>query len=283
MPHSVELPLDVHEPLERYLLEHLELPVLPEAAARIIVLCEDPDSTARDIQAVLERDPALASHVLRIANSALFAPVEPIVSLNQAVGRLGMTTIRNLSLAVALQGRLFPSKQVEQATRVIWSHSALTAVYARDVARRMRCSGEAAFLWGLMHDVGRPLVLQAALERPDLLHAEPGDAQLLEAAMDAFHGRVGARLVRAWGLPYPIAAVVGCHHDPDAAGEHARGARITRLADLLAHWALEDVLDVDDFPHDDPVIADLGLPESELHELLALRQQAVLLALGLGG
>jgi putative nucleotidyltransferase with HDIG domain len=245
-------------------------------------LCEDPDSSARDIQAVLERDPSLASHVLRMSNSALFAPVEPVVSLPQAVSRLGMSTIRNLSLAVALQGRLFRGKQHEQMARAVWSHSALTAVFARDVARRMRCNGEAAFLWGLMHDVGRPLVYQAALERPELLESSGAEGPLLEAAMDAFHGRVGARLVRAWGLPYPIAVIVGCHHDPDAAGEHARGGRITRLADLLAHWALEDALDVDDFPRDDHVIADLGMPESELDELLALRQQAVLLALGLG-
>lgn len=282
MPASVELPLDVHEPLERFLIENMELPVLPEAAARIIALCEDPDSDARDIQSVLERDPSLASHVLRIANSALFAPVEPIVSLPQAISRLGMTTIRNLSLAVAVQGRLFKSKQHEQLTRSMWTHSALTAVYARDVARRMRVSGEAAFLWGLMHDVGRPLVLQAAIDRPEILGVGPDSGALLEAAMDAFHARVGARLVRAWGLPYPIAAVVGYHHDPDAAGEHARGARITRLADLLAHWALDDSQGVGDFPRDEPVIADLGLPLSELDELLALRQQAVLLALGLG-
>lgn len=282
MPPSVELPLDVHEPLERFLIENMELPVLPEAAARIIALCEDPDSDSRDIQSVLERDPSLASHVLRIANSALFAPVEPIVSLPQAISRLGMTTIRNLSLAVAVQGRLFKSKQHEQLTRTMWTHSALTAVFARDVARRMRISGEAAFLWGLMHDVGRPLVLQAAIDRPEILGVGPDSGPLLDAAMDTFHASVGARLVRAWGLPYPIAAVVANHHDPEAAGEHARGARITRLGDLLAHWALDDSLDVADFPRDEPVIADLGLPPSELDELLALRQQAVLLALGLG-
>ncbi len=282
MPHSVELPLDIHEPLEKFLLEHLDLPVLPEAASRIIQLCEDPDSDPRDIQTALERDPSLAAQIMRIANSALFAPVEPISSLQNAVSRLGMTTIRNLSLAAALQGPLFTNRQHEQTMRAVWKHSALTAVFARDVARRVRVSGEVAFLWGLMHDVGRPLVLQAAVERPDLLGCGSESPQLLEAAMDAFHGRVGARLVRAWGLPYPIAQIVGWHHDPEEAGEHARGARITRVADLLAHWALEDGLGVEDFPRDDPALVDLGLPDSELDEILALRQQAILLALGLG-
>jgi len=281
VPSSV-LPVAIHEPLERYLTEHLELPILPEAAIQIIALCQDPDADAQDIHAALERDPSLSSHVLRIANSAMFAPVEPIASLKQAVNRLGMTTIRNLALAVSLQGRVFCSKQHEDLTRRMWAHSALAAVFARELARRLRRNSEMAFLWGLMHDVGRPLVLQAAIERPELLSVDGEGGQLLEAAMDTFHARVGARLVQAWGLPYPIAAVIAAHHEPESAGEHARDARITRLADVLAHWALEEDLEAEDFPLDDLVIAELGLSKTEMGLVLALRQQALSCALALG-
>jgi len=279
---SAVLPVAIHEPLERYLTEHLELPILPEAAIQIIALCQDPDADAQDIHAALERDPSLSSHVLRIANSAMFAPVEPIASLKQAVNRLGMTTIRNLALAVSLQGRVFCSKQHEDLTRRMWAHSALAAVFARELARRLRRNSEMAFLWGLMHDVGRPLVLQAAIERPELLSVDGEGGQLLEAAMDTFHARVGARLVQAWGLPYPIAAVIAAHHEPESAGEHARDARITRLADVLAHWALEEDLEAEDFPLDDLVIAELGLSKTEMGLVLALRQQALSCALALG-
>ncbi|MBL8861686.1 MAG: HDOD domain-containing protein [Planctomycetes bacterium] len=281
MSASTELSLEVHEALARYLDEHLELPVLPEAAARILSLCEDPETESQDIVAALERDPSLASHVLRLANSAVFAPVEPIVSLKQAVGRLGMTMIRNLSIAVTLQGRVFCSRQHEEHTRAMWAHCALTAVFAREVARRLRRNGEVAFLWGLMHDVGRPIVFQAAVERPELLGCDPAGGALLEAAMDTFHARVGARLVHAWGLPYPIEVVVACHHEPSAASEYAPDARLTRLADLLAHWALEDALEPEDFPRDEPVVVELGLGEEALSELLALRQQAIGYALSL--
>ncbi|MCY2960105.1 MAG: HDOD domain-containing protein [Planctomycetota bacterium] len=282
MSPSLALPLEVHAPLERYLFEHLELPILPEAAARILALCEDGNSDARDIQAVLERDPALASHVLRIANSAMFAPIEPIVSLQQAVSRLGMTAIRNLALAVSLQGRLFCSKQHEELTRQMWAHSALTAVYAREVARRLRRNGEVAFLWGLMHDVGRPLVLQAAIEKPELLAVDGEPVRLLEAAMDVFHAPVGSHLVKAWGLPTSISAVVASHHDPATAQEHVREARILRLADVLAHWALEEALDAEDFPRDEPEIAGLGLTDGDVSVLLGLRQQVLTWALAFG-
>lgn len=275
MPASTELPIEVHEPLEQFLAEHLDLPILPEAAARIIALCQDPDADAHDIHAALERDPSLASHVLRIANSALFAPVEPIVSLRQAVSRLGMTTIRNLALAVSMQGRIFCGRKHEDLTRRMWTHSAVAAVFAREVARRLKRNADVAFLCGLMHDVGRPLVLQAAVERPEILATEDAAGQLLEAAMDAFHARVGARLVQAWGLPYPIAAVIAAHHEPESAQEHVRDAQIVQLADVMSHWALEEALEADDFPADDALIGALGLTPDEVASLLGTRQQAL--------
>lgn len=278
MSAPVEQPYEVHESLERFLTENLELPMLPEAAARIIALCEDGAADAHDIQAVLERDPSLASHVLRLANSAMFAPVEPVVSLQQAVSRLGMTTIRNLALAVSLQGRVFCAKQHEELTRAMWKHSAVAAVFARDLARRLRRNADVAFLCGLMHDVGRPVVLQAAIQRPDLLSADAVNSGLLEAAMDEFHARVGGRLVQAWGLPHPIAAVVACHHEPETALDDAPDARVVQLADVLAHWAVEDVLEDSDFPFDEPVIAELGLSEAQMSAVLATRQQALAFA-----
>src|SRR6185503_4373864 len=85
---NLHLPGWLHDILERHLEEDIELPILPEASARIVALCENAKTDAKAIEAVLERDPSLASHVLRIANSSAYAPREPIVSLQQAVSRL---------------------------------------------------------------------------------------------------------------------------------------------------------------------------------------------------
>jgi putative nucleotidyltransferase with HDIG domain len=265
----------MHESLERFLTEHFELPVLPEAAARVVALAQDPDSGARDLQRVLERDPSLASHVLRIANSAAFAPREPIVSLQQAVSRLGMTTIRDLALAASLQSRVYRAPGYEDLMRTIWTHCAVAAVFAREIARRMRRNVEGAFLCGLLHDVGRPVVVQAALEAPGLLQKSSDTPVLLDAAMDEFHARVGARLVEAWGLAEWTAAVVAHHHEPRNAGAYEEEACIARLADLLSHWALAEGSCVEDFPDDDAAVLDLNLYAEDVEALLALRDQAL--------
>src|SRR5262245_51735897 len=101
---DLHLPGWLHDILERHLEEDLELPILPEAATRIVALCADEKTDAKAIEGVLERDPSLASHVLRVANSSAYAPKTPIVSLQQAVTRLGIGTLRNIVLAVSLEG-----------------------------------------------------------------------------------------------------------------------------------------------------------------------------------
>src|SRR5262245_292287 len=90
---KLHLPGWLHDLLERHLDEDIELPVLPDATARVVALCADEKTNARAIENALTRDPALTAHVLRIANSAAYAPREPIVTLQQAVTRLGLATL----------------------------------------------------------------------------------------------------------------------------------------------------------------------------------------------
>lgn len=80
---------------------------------------------------------------------------------------------------------------------------------------------------GLLHDVGVPVLLQAACDRlPDVAQRR---ADVL-AVVDDLHASVGGDLVRAWHLPDRIAAAVSEHH----AGPAEQLACIVALADHLA-------------------------------------------------
>jgi putative nucleotidyltransferase with HDIG domain len=272
---ELHLPGWLKDILERHLEEDVELPILPEAAARIVALCQDEKADARAFETVLERDPSLASHVLRIANSSAHAPKERIVSLQQAVSRLGLGTLRNIVLAISLQGRVFKVAGHQARVRSIWAHCVVAGFFAREIARKLRKNVEGAFLCGLLHDVGRPIVLQATI---DALAHRTKDAlpdALLETAMNELHEAVGARLVEAWKLADWTAAVVAHHHDPAKAAPHDEEARITRLADLLAHWALDASRSPADFRGDDPVVQELGVYPEDLEKLLARRDEAL--------
>jgi len=271
---ALHLPGWLHDILERHLDEDVEVPVLPDAATRIVALCEDEKTDAKAIERVLERDPSLASHVLRIANSSLYAPQEPIVSLQQAVSRLGLGAIRNLVLGLSLQGRVFKVPGHQARVRSIWTHCAVAAAYAREIARKLRKNVEGAFLCGLLHDVGRPLVLQGTLDALAHRSKEPLPKALLETAMDEFHEEVAQRTLEAWKLADWTVAVAAHHHEPARATPFEEEARITRLADLLAHWAIESGAPAD-FASGDPVIRELNLYPEDVEELLARRAAVI--------
>lgn len=267
--------------LERYLASELEVPLLPDVAARVVSLCAEESSDARALELVLERDPSLASHLLRVANSAAYAAREPIVSLRQAVSWLGMGAIRGIVLAVSLQSRLFRVVGHEEQVRAIWKHCALAAAFAREIARQRRSNVEGAFLCGLLHDVGRPVVLQAALAALSG-PGQPVPAGALAAAMNELHADQGARLAEAWKLADWTVAAVAHHHQHERAGEHAEEAAITRLADLLAHWAADPDASPEDFVAPEPLLDTLNLYPGEVAALLARRPEALAFAEALG-
>jgi putative nucleotidyltransferase with HDIG domain len=272
---DLHLPGWLHDILERHLDEDVELPILPDATARILALCEDEKTDARAVEAVLERDASLAAHVLRIANSSAYAPQSPIVSLQQAVSRLGLGTMRNIVLAISLQGRIFKVPGHQTRVRSIWIHCAISAAFAREIARKLRRNVEAAFLCGLLHDVGRPVVLQATLDSLAHRSKEPLPSALLETAMDEFHESVAGRMVSSWKLAEWTATVVANHHHPEKAEQYEEQAHITRLADLLAEWAVDETRSPADFGGDDPTIDRLNLYPEDVEKLLAYRGKAL--------
>lgn len=256
------------ELVRRIELCELELPVLPDIATRVLALCQDPDGDARQLGDLIQRDPALAGNVLRIANSAAYASVEPIVSLQQAISRLGMTTMGDLAIAAAVNAKVMSMKGREAEMRVLRAHAAATGIWSREVARHRRLNVEAAFLTGLMHDVGRPIVHKSIL---DLARDSTLTDAEIEVYVDEFHPEVGRRLLDAWKLPHWIGAAVEGHHDITRAGDHGDLAATVMLGDELAHWS-----GTPDAAHEErvralPVLGRLGIYPEDLDELLARR------------
>ena len=278
---SPPLPVEFHTWLQGQFEREIELPLLPEVASRIVAMCEDDDTDLREVKRALEQDPSLASNFLRIANSSLYASNDSIVSLQQAVNRLGLNTTRTIALSASLRGGVFSVPAHEDRVRAIWHHSVVCASFAREIARRLRSNVEGAFLCALLHDIGQPIVLQAALAAPESLAKRPISPELLESAMREFHADIGGRLIQAWRLADWTVAAVTHHHRPELAAPFENEARLVRLADLLAHWALDGEANPEDFPVTDPVVEQLGLYRESVEELLALRSAVLEGAKGL--
>ncbi len=247
----------------------LELPVLPDIASRVLALCQDQDGDPRQLGELIQRDPALAGNVLRIANSAAYAPREPIVSLQQAVSRLGMTTMGDLAIAASVNGKSTSIKGREEEMRVLRTHAAATGVWSREVARQRRRNVEAAFLTGLLHDIGRAIVLRTVI---DLARDATVEESVLQGLVDEFHASVGSRLVERWKLPHWISAAIDGHHDITRAAEHSDLAATVMLGDELAHWSESPDAEHDAALRALPILGVLGIYPEDLDELLARRE-----------
>lgn len=213
----------------------LQLPLLPGSVAEVMARVQDPSCEVSALAELVERDPALAAHVLRVANSSAYAPREPIVSLQQAASRIGFSALGEIALGVVLRGRVFRASDRSQALKALWRHSAETGLWAKEVARALRRNVEGAFLCGLLHDLGRAVLIDALseLEQAERIALAPHE---LDEALGRLHAEVGARLLQAWELPNWMVAAVVAHEEPQAAEAWAAEAHQTALADALAHF-----------------------------------------------
>jgi putative nucleotidyltransferase with HDIG domain len=255
---------------------NLELPVLSQTATQVASMCMDGAADARSLANALNHDPALAGHVLRVANSAKYAPVEPIVSLQQAVSRMGMSTVGQIAYAVAIGSRVFHAPGHDEWVHEMWRHAALTAGWAREIARVKRTSVEGAFVCGLLHDVGEPVLLQAAIDLLTRANTSASREQL-EPLLHELHGAAGARLARAWKMAPWIADAIENHHAAQAAPS-CQDASIVLLADELAvRMERDEGQFLDNARRELPsthVVEQLNLYDDDLETLLG-RVQAV--------
>ncbi len=268
----------VHGQVLRWMEEgRLELPLLPDTAARVVAVCNDDSCDASELAQLLQQDVSLAGHVLRIANSAAYAPTQPIVSLSQAVSRLGFRAICGIAIGVAVQGKVFRVKGYEQPLASLWKHSATAAAWCKEIARQRRRNVEGAFLSGLLHDVGRPVVLQAVV---DILQDEEGELTNDEIVllMDVLHEDVGGRILGEWDMPGWVVGSVAFHHHWEDAEEFQEEAATTHLGDRLAHWSVHEAGTEFDLSSVQPQLTFLGLYADELAPLFekgeAVRQAA---------
>lgn len=234
------LPKPVLDDLGTLLREHrLELPVLPDVAGQVVRLCGDETCDVRKLAELITRDQAMAGNLMRLVNSPLYAPPTPIVSLQQAIARLGIKRIREIALIISMESKVFRVPGHEAWVKQQFRHALAAAAFAQELARAKRWNVEEGFLCGLLHDVGRPILLQTLVD----LHAQHGcapDPGALDSAIDKLHAHVGSELVKAWTLPARLSETIHHHHHPEHAASARETATLTAFADDCAHWLLGD-------------------------------------------
>jgi HD-like signal output (HDOD) protein/CheY-like chemotaxis protein len=218
-----------------------ELPSLSSTYASLTHAVKDPNTSIGQIADILRHDVAMSAKILQLVNSAFFGLAQRITSLENAVGYLGMETIKNLALVSETFRVFVPDSRVPQSVfESIQQHAHRTAAIARALPLDPKTQ-DITVVAALLHDIGK-LVL--ATKVPDtfcsvLSHTREYGCKQFEAEeelLGASHAEIGAYLLGLWGIPNLAVEAIAHHHRPIRI-RHAGFdcAAAVYVADLLAH------------------------------------------------
>ncbi len=158
---------------------------------------------------MLRSDPVLAGQALAAAN-ILAVTERPVTELPQAAERLGQGACSALLQASVASAMPLPVPFEEPAERLA-AHSVCVAGLARRLARATGLPPEEAYAAGLIHDVGRALVLHCLsrlVRLPEVAAAL--EVSGVEPYLDhPLAARLGRELARCWALPRALREAVG--------------------------------------------------------------------------
>jgi putative nucleotidyltransferase with HDIG domain len=220
----------------------IDLPSVPATLARIIQITNSPDASADKVAGVVMLDQSLATKVLRIANSAFYGRRVKAETISEAVVTLGFSSIRNLAASASVVDALFPKQMFPGFSwQDMWVHSVNCAVASEVIHARMtRTAGaEAAFVAGLLHDVGKLILARALPERfrqvvDACRECDLTMAQAERNLLSTDHAKIGGELAEGWQFPDRLRDAIDYHHSPADACENEDIARAVSAANLLA-------------------------------------------------
>jgi len=229
-----------------------DLPSLPDRFVKIQNIAQDPDSSAHDLAKVIRSDQATSAMLLKFANSPAYNPSgTPISELSKAIARLGSKEAIHIASAMSLMyGLILPIGMAN--IRIFWAHAFGVALVTEYLAKKadptqQHCSHEAAFMAGLMHDIGR-----AALGmRVDFAYFERETGHLHEDALitkeeeyyGTNHAEVGSLLLREWKFPNQLCQATAEHHVAESSNFLAKACY---LANQFTHEHLPERTAFDD-------------------------------------
>ena len=210
---------------ERSQLDSGAMPAFSAAAARIIELTDGKAPPIAELIEVIRQDASVSAQVFRAASSAHGSNDVEACTLRDAAVRLGAQGMSNIAIAAARRS-LFDDKEYQLRAHFLgrwsdfWRTSVQSAVAARWLSLALhRGDAEQAYFAGLVHDIGKLLVLRAAgalVNEGDMrVDINP---RVLDAAIEATHVDAGSRLVSAWGLPGYIRNICNRHHEERPSG-----------------------------------------------------------------
>ena len=216
------------------------LPPLPAGISRLLSLDQAEPSYLEKASGIIRTDPALVAQIIKIANSAVYTGQDRVDTLERALLRVGVRTAVNALVSAHLQRAFSPQEERLQA---LWVTNLLAAILARSIAEAqpaLEIVPETAYTFGLLHDVGRLVMILMDHDASALRTSVHPVRELHQLEKESFphdHQMAGRLLAHGWHFPRTLALVIATHHEPSErrAGHPPIVERLVNLMALVDH------------------------------------------------
>ena len=249
-----------------------KLPILPVIATKLIGKLSNDQESLENIAALVEQDQALAGHVLRFANSVLFAGNTPVSSIREGITRVGFKVIGEFATILTFGDSIFKAKGLEPLMDRVLSHAVLTAYIGREMARLLQKDEDQQFMCGLLHTVGKPIILQLVSEMGLLIPMDPPHEGLITMT-DRLHLKAGKLACNRWNLPNEVRSSCAHYLDSERAKEHQDAVRITCLASQLADLCQTEDTFLEEKLRSDSLFDTLGFQKGQVQHIFDIKEK----------
>ena len=194
------------------------LPVLPQVAMRVTERMQSPTATLQEISDLIKSDIGLSTKILRLANSSYYSIPGGVNDVPKALQYLGFTTIAQIVLTASVFGAFKATGTRDFPLSQFWIHCFAVGQMAEVVARTLQHKNTSdAFIGGLMHDVGKLILLELAPEQlSKIVHSAIENKTSFLKAEETLgfqnHISLGLELAKYWKLPQPVLLAIQGHH-----------------------------------------------------------------------
>ena len=222
-----------------FLREHCSLPALPEAVMRIQGMIQDDATDSAMIAEIISGDPALATHVLTVVNSAYYSLPKTTLNVKYAVAYLGLSVIQRIVISVGVVNAMGIKEKKE--LNGYWYHSFYTALTTKYLAKKFWSYLDPEELWtaSILHDIGKLVYikffpehykeLKRYCEQNGCLFSEAEEHYKLPAS-----SYLGSLLCHHWRLPGKVEDACNYHNLSHISEQGSDFQTIIALGNLLA-------------------------------------------------
>lgn len=220
-------------------LVEMTLPPSPGNIMRLSRLLSDENTPTREITKAIGYEPILAVRILRLANSTIYGLERNVTSIQAAISAIGNKTLGEIVL-MELASSTF-AKQIHNSffARKIWEHSLAVAMISREMAQLLKIKGtEEVFTCGLLHDLGKLVLLSYDFNGFPLLQGENDEERMLEGERLNYgydHAQIGSLVAARWKLQAEICNAIQDHHHPTLSEFPSMVTHIIEVADIVAN------------------------------------------------